>query len=400
MNVATPAALEQLLELVEGATATAEARARLLFLRGRLAAERGDFAGAKANWRAAAGLPGEGGVRATLALLEADFEAGELDEGAALFELERLAYDSRGDLLQLPIARLIAAVYEQQGLLVHALGALEEVALGAAGRANGRAAARLATDLIRRSYVDGSATLSTDRLAAFWRYEGFVPPGPEGTDIRLAFAQALIAYGLPGTASSVLEPIARNANEPLANQAIDLLVEAHIAARQPSKALDVLRTAARDTSTAEPRRNLLAARALAALGRFAEAAGVLHEIAGHEARRLQADYLWKAGLWKKSVTAYREQVREPHQDQGDVSKQAVTRLAVAAYMADQPTVFDGLPAEGADREHIMSAFAPLPALAPTPRSDASRSAVAQLLEQARAFGELAQQYSLREPAPR
>jgi hypothetical protein len=88
-----PAAIARLLDMVEQAAPADEALARLLFLRGRLAAARGDFAGAEASWRKALDLPGEGGLRATLAVLESDLEHDVLDEAGTLAALERLAYD-------------------------------------------------------------------------------------------------------------------------------------------------------------------------------------------------------------------------------------------------------------------------------------------------------------------
>jgi len=389
IDATAPEAIVQLLDMVEQAAPADEARARLLFLRGRLAAARGDFAGALASWREALRLQGEGSLRATLALLEWELEHGELDEAWALSALERLAYDWRGHPAQLSIARLTAAVHERQGHVPQALRALEEVALGAEGRPGGRAAARLATDLMRRSYADAPSDLPIDQLAMFWRYEGFVPPGSEGADVRLAFAKALTAHGLPNSAVGLLEPLLRHARGPVRDQVVDLLAEGYLATHQPASALDLLHAAAKATSAPKPRRNLLAARALAALGRFAEAAGVLHGLAGEEAAALQADYLWKAGLWQEASKAYRALLEAP---QGEPDPENADRLAAATYMAAEPGLLEQT--HGADRagnvEAVTSAFAPLP------RADsiATRAVAAQLLDQAAALGGLAERYGL------
>jgi hypothetical protein len=389
INATVPTALERLLDLVEGAVLADEARARLLFLRGRLAAARGDYAGAAASWKEAAQLPGEGGLRATLALVEADLDSGELDEAAALSSLDRLAYDWRGHPLQLPIARLSATIHEHRGDLLEALAVLEELALGNAGQPIRRAAARLASDLMRRVYADPPPTLTGDQMAAFWRYEGFVPPSVEDANLRLGFARALIAQDLPQPAIRLLEPIARGAEQPLADQAIDLLAEGHLVANQPLKALDVLRAAAPKAAAPRPDRNRLAARALAALGRFAEAAGVLHDDGGDDPVRLQADYLWKAGLWSEAAAAYRKLLQNgPAQDQPDVARQAVVRLAAAAHMANRPAWVEeaSRAAEAVGDAAAVTAFAPAP--------PAGRAAAARLLKQARGLSELAEQYGL------
>jgi hypothetical protein len=389
IDAQAPEAIAPLLDMVDEAAPADEARARLLFLRGRLAAARGDFAAARASWREALHLQGEGGLRATLALLGWDLEHDVLDEAAALAALERLAFDWRGHPAQLSIARLTAAIHERQGQVPLALRAIEEVALGAEGRPGGRAAARLATDLMRRAYADAPSAWPLDQLAVFWRYEGFVPPGSEGADIRLAFAKALIAQGLPNGGIGLLEPLARHAlGGPVHDQVIDLLAEGHLAARQPDRALDLLRAEAQAASASRPGRNLLAARALAALGRFAEAAGVLHDNPAEEAAQLQADYLWKAGLWEEASRAYGELLQAPrHAD-----PEAAVRRAAAAYMAGERAPF-GL-AQGV--AGIGDAEVDTSALAPLRRSDsgATPTVAAQLLDQAASLGELAQRYGL------
>jgi cellulose synthase operon protein C len=382
-------AIARLLDMVEQAPPSEEARARLLFLRGRLAAARGDFAGARASWREALDLQGEGSLWATLALLESDLEHDELDEPWALSTLERLAYDWRGHAAQLSIGRLTAAIHERQGHVSQALRALEEVALGAEGRPSGRAAARLATDLMRRAYADAPSDLPIDQLAVLWRYEGFVPPGSEGADVRLAFAKALTAHGLPNSAVGLLEPLLRNTRGPVHDQVVDLLAEGYLATHQPASALDLLRAAAKDASAPKPRRNLLAARALAALGRFAEAAGVLHGDAGEEAAKLQADYLWKAGLWQEASKAYRALLEAP---QGEPDPETADRLAAATYMADELGLLEQT--HGEEMTGDVEAAGPASAPLPRPDSAASRAMAAQLLEQAADLSGLAERYGL------
>jgi hypothetical protein len=242
---------------------------------------------------------------------------------------------------------------------------------------------------MRRTYADAPSALPVDQLEVFWRYEGFVPPGSEGADIRLAFAQALIAHSLPNSAIGLLEPLARDARGPVHDQVIDLLAESYLAANQPARALDLLRAAAKEAPASRPDRNLLAARALAALGRFAEAAGVLHGNAAEEVAQLQADYLWKAGLWQETTTAYRQLLR---QQQGRANPESAVRLAAAAYMAGAPALLERThSAAGAGNDEVdTSAFAALP----EPDSGATRTVAAQLLDQATSLSGLAERYGL------
>jgi hypothetical protein len=132
---------------------------------------------------------------------------------------------------------------------------------------------------------------------------------------------------------------------------------------------------------------------LAALGRFAEAAGLLHGGAGDDTAELQADYLWKAGLWKDAAVAYRELLDDDQgAGQADTGQSAAIRLAAAAYMARQPEIIarSARLVEAAGADHAASAFTPLPA----PGSAAARTTATRLLEQARGLGVLAEQYGL------
>ncbi|MGH6945643.1 MAG: hypothetical protein ACREH6_15680, partial [Geminicoccaceae bacterium] len=325
---------EPLLEMVSNARLGGELLARLLYAKGRLAAARGDFAGARRSWRQARKLPGEGGVRAMLALLQQNLTRGEPVEPAATMELARLAFDWRGHPLQLEIARLTAELFEKEGRPAEALGALEQVALLAPARPNARAAARLATNLLRSIYANREASVPTERLGIYWRFEGFVPPGLEGDDIRFGFARALMAHDLPGPAADLLEQVANRASGAQRAEVIDLLAEARIRSGEPAQALDLLQDAAHRLDEMRPGRNLLAARALAALGGFAEAAGVLSGSTERGALALMADYLWDAGMWREAVPA-QESVLDDALRAGepDVAGKAAVRLAASAYMA-------------------------------------------------------------------
>jgi hypothetical protein len=194
----------------------------------------------------------------------------------------------------------------------------------------------------------------------------------------------MVARGLPNAAIRLLEPLVKDAPDLAEDGVIELLVESYLAANQPARALDLLRAAATDSAVTKPDRNLLAARALAAMERFAEAAGILHGAPGEQVT--QADYLWKAGLWQEATTAYRELLRDPAQDQAN-SEHAV-RLAAAAYMADLPDRLEG--SSGLAGTSALEAFAPLPA----PGLAAGRTAATRLLDQATSLSQLAERHGL------
>jgi hypothetical protein len=325
----------RLLQIVESAEPQGRALARALFLKGRLATQRGDFAGAREHWQQAARLPGEYGTRAELALLRGALEEHQSVAEGTLPLLERLAFDWRGHDLQLEIARLAARLLEREGRPLVALRMLEGVALSASGKPDGRAAARLATNLLRRLYTDPATPPGPAQLSAFWRYEGFVPPGPDGADIRLEFARALVAHDLPGPAVDILQAPASGPPGVIAAEATTLLAKARLLLGQAQPALDLLRWGAGRLLERQPERDALAARALATLGRFAEAAGVLDGRATTEAMALAADYLWDAGLWNEAIPIHLrllEQAREAGDE--ETARRVARRATAAAYMAD------------------------------------------------------------------
>jgi hypothetical protein len=216
-----------------------------------------------------------------------------------------------------------------------------------------------------------------------------MPPGGEGAGVRLAFARALLAEGLPGPAIGLLEPLLGTGDA--SADAIDLLAEGYLRANRPEQALGLLRDAAGNTAEARPARNRLAARALAALGRFAEAAGLLHDDAGERAARQQADYLWRAGLWSEAAAAYRALLQDA---EGGADAEVAIRLAAAAHMAGRPALLESAaPAVAAAGDDVaLSAFAPMPV--PGRGKGAARAAAAPLLEQAQGLEALARRYGL------
>jgi hypothetical protein len=382
---------ERFLGVVEATGPGEQALARMLFLKGRLAALRGDFAGAHTHWRQAARLPGEHGVRAELALLRALLDAGKQVAGDRRRLLERFAFDWRGHDLQLEIARLAAWLYERQGQPVLALRMLEGVALSAPGRSHGGAAARLATNLLRRLYTDPATASGPAELSAFWRYEGFVPPGPDGADIRLAFARALVGHDLPGPAVDILKDLSSGPPVAIAAEATTLLAEAHLLLGQAQPALTILGSDAGRLREPQPGRDVIAARALAQVGRYAEAAGVLHEGATAEALTLTADYLWNAGLWGEAIPVHL-QLLDRAREAGDEAtvRRLGRRAAAAAYMAG------GAQALGHARGEEVSAIsasgqtsALIALLDEAPTEAGTRARASTLLDQASRLAEYA-----------
>jgi hypothetical protein len=382
---------ERFLAIVEAAGPGEQALARVLFLKGRLAALRGDFAGAHTHWQQAVRLPGEYGVRAKLALLRALLDAGKQVAADEWPLLERFAFDWRGHDLQLEIARLSARLYEREGQPLLALRMLEGVALSAPGRSQGLAAARLATNLLRRLYSEAPTASGPAQLGAFWRYEGFVPPGPDGADIRLAFARALVGHDLPEAAVAILKDLSTGAPTAIAAEATTLLAEAHLLLGQAELALALLGSEAGRLPEPQPARDVVAARALAQLGRFAEAAGVLHERTTAEAMMLKADYLWNAALWSEAMPAHL-QLLDRAREAGDeaTTRRLASRAAAAAYMAG------GAEALGRAHDEGMSAIsasgetsARMALLDEVPPEAGTRARASILLEQALRLAEFA-----------
>lgn len=221
-------------------------------------------------------------------------------------ELADVARVYRDDVFGQDVAAFLAERRLQQGDYAASLAMVEtSVAPDGARRTESRGAV-LAAHVLRLLLADPppeKAPGAAERAALFLRYQGYVPPGAQGDDIRLAAARLMLALGMPATALDTLRLL--SADGATAPQAVQMRARAEARAGDPQAALRMLQHLAPDMDV-----HRTAAEALARLGRFTDAAAQLDGLAGLDDRAQRASLLWQAQAWDDAARAYAELLRD------------------------------------------------------------------------------------------
>lgn len=290
-----------LLEIVEETAPETTERGRLHYLKGRLARLRGDFAAAGRSWQDALDLPGDSSLEAAAALAALPSESIADPEGSLPMRLETLAEQWRGHGAAVDLASLAIERYLAGGRIDQALDLMARLQGERRDERERTALAERATALIAAGFEEDGAPRALERL---WRFNALIADNAQGRALRLHAGRTLLAAGLPQAALDVLPGLRspRQAEDGLTGR---LRAEAELAAGRPAATLAALASSQGGEGDASGEREMLAARALAALGREAEAAGLLHDRVDRAARVQVADLLWQGGLWRDARTAYR-----------------------------------------------------------------------------------------------
>jgi hypothetical protein len=240
-------------------------------------------------------------AKARLAALRVAKDAADADTSEAI--LADIARTYRSE----PVGQEAAENYAERRLRLgdyaSALAVADETAGPASSRIRDSRGAELAARILRVLLAEapGADTLPdpADRLALYWRYEGYATPGAKGDDIRIGAARLMLTTGVPAAAVDLL----RQLSDATAAQNPTRLLRSTAEARagDPNFALSVL-PGMQDGD--EPRR--IASTALARLGRFADAAHRLDGLADRSDKERRAALLFQAESWSDAAAAYAE----------------------------------------------------------------------------------------------
>ncbi len=245
-------------------------------------------------------------------------------------------FDTLGEEAAMLFAQLLLGRGDLSGALIAADGASQS---GSRPGAESRGA-NFAAKILRLLLVDAQGKplpSPAERLALYWRYEGYATPGERGDDIRLGAARLMLEQGLVEAALDTVRQLSPTTAQTL--PAVLLTARAETAASQgdPQRALALLRAL---PVTDEVHR--IAATALARLGRPADAARELEGMRGIADQTARARYFYAAQSWPEAMTAYAELLREPALD-ATARADATNRYVGAAALSPQPMV--AVPAE-------------------------------------------------------
>lgn len=262
-------------------------------------------------------------IRLAAAQLRRAGEAGELAEKRLADFARTYRYDELGADASLALAQRSL----DEGDYARALTLADAAALVRNGTAESRGA-RFAAKVLRLLLVDskGAALPSAnDRIALFWRNEGYATPGERGDDIRIGAARLLLQQGFAAAALDVTHQLApANLRQP---PGLTVRAQAEALAGDAHAAIAMLQTQPQSDET-----NRVTADALARLGRPVDAARAAAAIPTTAGREERAELLYGAGAWTDAAGAYADLLRDPAMSK-ESRDEATRRYAQAASLA-------------------------------------------------------------------
>jgi hypothetical protein len=370
-DLETQRAMAAVLRSAEAATPEDEA-ARLL-VQARVARGEGSTTDELMFLERAAALPG-GAIPALQARLQlAALDAGR--EGPVSVDGENtltdIARTYRYEQLGQEASALLAEARLKRGDYAGALGAADDGLL--TQRPGESRGAKLIVRILRTLLVDPTATTLPDpaeRMALYWRYQGYATPGERGDDIRLGAARLMLDQHMPESALDVLRQISQATAIQPAAVAARALAEARAANGDPQAALALIADAPPSDDI-----NRAAAAALARLGRPEDAAARLAGMDKPEDRLSRAQLLMRAGNWAGASSAYADLLHEPTLAP-EMRTEATDRAALASALAGHAPseLSPDLASSSPVAQRALGAIA-IPAAAPGAPVDAVRDAI-------------------------
>lgn len=265
------------------------------------------------------------------------------DAAGAEMVLADVARVYRADALGQTAATYLAEQRLRHGDYAAALAVADASAGPVAARRTDSRGAALAARILRKLLVDAPAAPTAapasaapapgpspaERLALYWRYEGYATPGVQGDDIRLGAARIMLAEDLPAPALELLETVAASPDAML------LRATAEARAGDPAAALVMVQALPQGDEV-----HRIAADALSRMGRPGDAAQQLDGMAGVADQVRRTALLAAATDWPATEAACDALLHDPALA-GAARRQVADRYSLALALAGgkaDPTV--------------------------------------------------------------
>lgn len=234
---------------------------------------------------------------------------GALSDQDAVDQLEAMRFQWRGDDLEFDVHEELASAYCGTGAYRACLGVYERVQRHFPNHPRSREAWKASTDVFRELFLQdrGKTMPPVQALALFYDYKKLTPIGREGDEMIRALSDRLVEIDLLPQAADLLRHQVDNRLQGVAKaQVANRLASIYLMDRKPEEALRTLRDSrqARLPNELAHRRQLLEARAMAAIGRFDHGLEILVGNDTLEAERLRAAIHWQAEDWSSSADLF------------------------------------------------------------------------------------------------
>jgi hypothetical protein len=281
---------------------------------------------------------------------EAGLAAGAISQDAAIASLDALRYRWRGDSLELKTLRKLGALYFAKQRWREGLAVLRVASLNFPNDDLGRQAQddmrNAFTDLFLKGKADKLKPI--DALALFYDNIDLTPIGPDGDEMIRRMTDRLIAVDLLGPAEKLLSyQVDKRLNGVAQAQVAARLAMIQLLDHDPKDALATLR----QTQTSglpddlNHQRNILQARALAALKQWDQALDMIAVDEQPDSRQLRADIYWESGNWAVAGQKTEELIDNRWADATPLTadeRRSVMRAAIAYSLASDQTSLDRL----------------------------------------------------------
>ncbi len=342
---------EVLLDEIAGLDKSPASGAHLALLRGRYSEMLGRVDQALGEYQEAAR---QGATRteaeATLRYTELASKIDRMPRTQAVENLVRVNFSWRGDAIELKARQLLARFAIERGDYRDAFTIMRGASSAAPAHAITQAIQDEAKEAFAALFLDEKAAQvsAVERLALFYDFQDLVPSGRRGDEMIRKLAGRLVDVDLLDQSIDLLthqvdKRLVGAARAEVAGQ----LAFIHLLNREPEKALAVLRRTrqAQLSNDLERQRNLIEARALAAVGRGKLAVELLSGEDVSEFKRLKADLLWESKEYGEAGAAIEDALGNAWtagEALNELQRAEVLRAAVAQALAGDQASIDRL----------------------------------------------------------
>jgi len=307
----------RLVEAIKGPGLTPRDLSGIAYLGGLAAESAGQTETALAKYREAeAGNSRPDRAYAARNRIELQLKKGQITASEAIHQLERLRFAWRGEDFEYRLMKRLGELLLADKQYGEGLRALRSVAANFADNPDSPTISKMMTDAFNRLYLDGESN-ALPPITAIGLYDEFqelTPAGDKGDEMIRKLADRLASVDLLDRASDLLRTQVQSRLTGIERARVGArLAFLDLSNRKSDRALESLDTSEMPNLPPElfDQRRFLRVRALADLGRSAEALALIINDQSDDARKLRAEIYWGMQRWADAAAALESLIDPP-----------------------------------------------------------------------------------------